>query len=84
MSEKFQHYVCAKFSVYLGRINITFIGVKEVGMKGGGGGGRLSESVEKGKLLMTKIFFSDNVEWSSKNLSKMISADVKANKNNNK
>ena len=24
-------------------------------------------------------FFSDNVEWSSKNLWKMISADVKAN-----
>ena len=32
---------------------------------------------------MTKIFFSDNVERSSKNLSKL-SADVKANKNNNK
>ena len=33
---------------------------------------------------LTKIFFSDNVEWSSKNLWKMISADVKANKNNKK
>ena len=41
----------------------------------------LSEFVEKGKFV-TKIFFSDNVEWSSKNLWKMISADVKANKNN--
>ena len=27
-----------------------------------------------------KTFLSDNVEWSSKNLWKMISADVKANK----
>ena len=26
-----------------------------------------------------QIFFSDNVEWSSKNYWKMISADVKAN-----
>ena len=26
---------------------------------------------------MTKIVFSDNVEWSSKNLWKMMSADVK-------
>ena len=34
---------------------------------------------------MTKIFFfSDNVEWSSKNLWKMVSSDVKANKNNKK
>ena len=45
--------------------------------------GGLSEPVEKGKLV-PKIFFSDNVEWSSKNLWKMISADVKANKNNKK
>ena len=28
---------------------------------------------------MAKIFFPDNVEWHGKNLSKMISADVKAN-----
>ena len=41
------------------------------------------ESIKKGKFV-TKISFSDNVEWSSKNLWKMISADVKANKNNNK
>ena len=40
--------------------------------------GGLSESVKKGES-MTKIFFSDNVEWSSKNLWKMMSADVKAN-----
>ena len=33
---------------------------------------------------MTKIFFSDNVEYSSKNLWKIISADVKANKNKKK
>ena len=38
----------------------------------------LSESVKNGKFV-TKIFFSDNVEWSSKNMLK-ISADVKANK----
>ena len=44
--------------------------------------GGLSEPVGKGKLV-PKIFFSDNVEWSSKNLWK-ISADVKANKNNKK
>ena len=31
-----------------------------------------------------KIFFPDNVEWSSKNLWKIIPADVKANKNNHK
>ena len=40
--------------------------------------GGLSESVKKGKF-MTKIFFPNNVEWSSKNWQKMISADVKAN-----
>ena len=45
---------------------------------GGGGGGDLSESIKKGKFV-TKTFFSDNVEWSSKNLWKMISAHVKAN-----
>ena len=49
-----------------------------VGRMGGGGGGPggwvLSESVKKGKFV-TKMFFSDNVEWSSKNLLK-ISADV--------
>ena len=33
----------------------------------GRGGGGLSESSKKGKFL-TKIFFSDNVEWISKNL----------------
>ena len=42
------------------------------------GGGGLSESVKKGKFA-TKNLFSDNIEWSSKNLWKMISADVKAN-----
>ena len=40
--------------------------------------GGLSESVKKGKFV-TKIFFSHNVEWSSTNLWKMMSADVKAN-----
>ena len=53
---------------------------------GGGGGGRglleegreLSESIEKGKIVM-KISFSDNVESSSEKLWKMISADVKTN-----
>ena len=45
------------------------------------GDGGLSESIKRGKFV-TKIFFSDNVEWSSKNLWKMVSAGVKANKNN--
>ena len=43
----------------------------------------MSESVEKVKFV-TEIFFSDNIEWSSKNLWKIISADVKANKNKRK
>ena len=53
-------------------------------MGGGGGGGlleegrELSESIEKGKIVM-KISFSDNVESSSEKLWKMISADVKLN-----
>ena len=38
----------------------------------------LSESIKKGKFVV-KIFFSDYVEWSSENLWKMMSADVKAN-----
>ena len=33
---------------------------------------------------MTDIFLTDNIEWSSKHLWKMISTDVKANKNNKK
>ena len=41
--------------------------------------GGLSESIKKGKIV-TKSFFSDNVEWGSKNLGKMIYADVKVNK----
>ena len=39
-------------------------------------GRELSESIEKGKIVM-KISFSDNVESSSEKLWKMISADVK-------
>ena len=38
--------------------------------------GSLSEFVKKGES-MTKIFFSDNVEWSSKNLWKMMSGNIK-------
>ena len=49
----------------------------------GGGEGGLVNPLKKEKFL-TKIFFSNNVEWSSKNLWKMISADVKDNKNNKK
>ena len=45
--------------------------------------GGLSGSIEKGKFA-TKIFISDNIEWSSKNLWKMMSTDVKANKNKKK
>ena len=44
---------------------------------------KMNESVKKGKF-MKKIFFSDNVEWSSKNFWKMIPANVKANKSNKK
>ena len=47
------------------------------------GVGGLSGSIEKGKFA-TKIFYPDNIEWSSKNLWKMMSTDVKANKNNKK
>ena len=43
----------------------------------GGDGGEVSESIKKGKFVM-KIFFSYNVEWSSKNLWKTISVNVKA------
>ena len=43
--------------------------------------GGLSESVKKVKFV-TKIFFSDNVEGSSKNLSEIVSANLKANTNN--
>ena len=43
--------------------------------------GSLSDSVKKGKFL-SNIF--SNVEWNSKNLSKMISADSKANINQQK
>ena len=42
-------------------------------------GGFENESVRKVKF-ETKIFFSDNAEWSSNNLWKMVSVDVKANK----
>ena len=38
----------------------------------------MSESVKKKKKFVAKTFFTDNTEWSSKNLWKMISADVKA------
>ena len=57
---------------------ITFATLADFGCKVGGG---LSESIKK-KNLWQKPFFSDNVEWSSKILWKMISADVKANNNN--
>ena len=39
------------------------------------GRGGLSESIKK------ENFFKDNTDWSSKNLWKIISADVKPNKN---
>ena len=41
----------------------------------------MSESVKIEKFVK-KIFFSDNVGWSSENLWKMISADVETDKNN--
>ena len=40
--------------------------------------GDLSQSVKK-KKICHKNLFSDNIEWSSNNLWKIISADVKAN-----
>ena len=43
----------------------------------------LNESVKKGKFV-TKIFLSDVIELNSKNIGKMIYADIKANKNNEK
>ena len=43
----------------------------------------LSDSVKKEKFV-TKVFLLDNAEWSFKNLWKMISVNVKANKNNKK
>ena len=43
------------------------------------GRGGLNESIKKGKFV-TKIFFSDNAEWSFEKL--ISAADVKANKNN--
>ena len=53
------------------------------GLGVGGGWGGVSESVKKWKFV-TESLFSDNVEWSSKNLWKMISTDVKAKQNNKK
>ena len=41
----------------------------------------LRESVKKGKIYDKILFFPDNVEWSSKSLWKMISADIKAKDN---
>ena len=35
--------------------------------------------LKKGKFVTKIVFFSDNIERSSKNLQKMIPADVKAN-----
>ena len=48
----------------------------------GGERGGLSESIYYKRKFVTKIFFSDNAEWSLQNLWKMIFADIKANKNN--
>ena len=41
--------------------------------------GDLSESIKKRKIHDKNIFFSDNIEWGSRNMWKMMSADVKAN-----
>ena len=70
--------------LYLGSIDKKICHAQRIlavkGVEGGREGG-LIESTKKGKFV-TKIFFSDNAEWSFKNLQKMISADVKPNKNN--
>ena len=50
----------------------------QISAKGALREGKLSESIKRWKLAM-EILFLDNVEWSSKNLWKMMSADVKAN-----
>ena len=41
--------------------------------------GDLSESIKKRKIRDKNFFFSDNIEWGSRNMWKMMSADVKAN-----
>ena len=41
--------------------------------------GDLSESIKKRKIRDKNIFFSDNIDWGSRNMWKMMSADVKAN-----
>ena len=46
----------------------------DFGLKEWGGGAVCDEN----------LFYKDNVEWSSKKLWKMVSADEKANKNNKK
>ena len=46
--------------------------------------GRAGAGVWSELIFVTKIFFSDIVEWSSKNWWKIIPADVKANKNQKK
>ena len=56
----------------------------DFGCEGGGeqegGVPVFSESIKGGRFLK-KNFFSDNNKWSSKNLWRMVSADVWANKN---
>ena len=47
------------------------------------GGGGWVNPLKKNNL-GRKSFISDNVEWSSKNVWKMISADIKVNNNNKK
>ena len=48
-------------------------------VEGGGAGGHALSEFVKNKICY-KNLFSDNAEWSFKNLWKMMTADVKANK----
>ena len=53
----------------------TFVKLSALWLLKGGGWGFQWISVKEGKFV-TKIFLADNFEWSSKNLWKMMSADV--------
>ena len=78
---KFLNFKGAPASSFSGSIDKKLLlHLADFGRWGGGG----SEQIGwKGKFAR-KIFFSDIFDWSSKNLWKMISANVKANKNNKK
>ena len=63
-------------------LNFSKLGAKNLVVKGRGGEG--VEWIRYKRKFVMKITFTDNIEWSSKYLWKIISVDVKANKNNKK